>query len=278
MTNTQIRNLLLTLVAGAGCYVGLEPSQDLAFQSKELGCPLTQGFWKNHNAYAAGAQHLHWPLPETTMLCGKTWYDILWTAPSGDAWFILAHQYIAASLNVASGAEASSDVLAALADAESFLSDCVVTADERDDALAASDLLDRFNNGDSTLGACGEPPTGTESTTGEESSGGLGTDTSGADTSTGGDSASEESSVGDSESDSTGGEAESSGGSGATSTSGDEGGHDDGGQDDCHTTADEGGGDEGSATSGGDGGDDGPIPQIDPWFTYRESTKPPIPQ
>ncbi|MEQ8235443.1 MAG: hypothetical protein ABRQ23_01560 [Syntrophomonadaceae bacterium] len=28
-----------------------------------------------------------------------SWLDVLWTAPRGDAWYILAHQYIAAYLN-----------------------------------------------------------------------------------------------------------------------------------------------------------------------------------
>jgi hypothetical protein len=37
-------------------------------------------------------------------LSGKTWYQVLWTAPAGNVYYNLAHQYIAAKLNFLNGA------------------------------------------------------------------------------------------------------------------------------------------------------------------------------
>src|SRR5688500_7780641 len=71
------------------------------------GCTLTQGYWKNHNELRTQRrQRLDWPAPldEAQLLCGQKLLDILNTVPRGEAWYILAHQYIAASLNAASGA------------------------------------------------------------------------------------------------------------------------------------------------------------------------------
>jgi hypothetical protein len=71
-----------------------------------VGCVLTQGFWKTHpDAWPAG-----YSPSATFFLSGKTWLDVLWTAPGGDAYYILAHQYIAAVLNVANGATPPAEV------------------------------------------------------------------------------------------------------------------------------------------------------------------------
>jgi len=81
------------------------------------GCTLTQGYWKNHAE--------DWPL--STLTLGSHSYTqsdlltILHTPPRGDASLILAHQLIAALLNVASGASASGAVQDALADAHAWL-------------------------------------------------------------------------------------------------------------------------------------------------------------
>jgi hypothetical protein len=137
------------------------------------GCTLTQGYWKNHQP---------WPIIDPG-LCGQSWDDILHTPPKGDAWFIVAHQWIAASLNVAAGAAVTPEVQAALAAAELYLEDCSIDADEHADALAASELLDDYNNGAVGPGHCddgdsGEPgdTTGGDDT-GAASSGDGGDDT-----------------------------------------------------------------------------------------------------
>src|SRR5690606_20419192 len=66
----------------------------------EYGCTRTQGFWKTH--YEA------WPVSGVTL--GAHYYTaseahaLLWLDSNGDASLILAHQLIAALLNVARGA------------------------------------------------------------------------------------------------------------------------------------------------------------------------------
>jgi hypothetical protein len=75
-----------------------------------VGCVLTQGFWKTHpNAWPEG----HSP-NDPFFSSGKTWLEVLWTAPRGDAYYILAHQYIAAVLNVANGATPPAEVSAVI--------------------------------------------------------------------------------------------------------------------------------------------------------------------
>jgi hypothetical protein len=71
-----------------------------------VGCVLTQGFWKTHpNAWPEG-----YSPNDPFFSSGKTWLEVLWTAPGGDAYYILAHQYIAAVLNVANGATPPAEV------------------------------------------------------------------------------------------------------------------------------------------------------------------------
>jgi hypothetical protein len=119
------------------------------------GCTLTQGYWRTHNSEAdAPGLQAEWPIAEDTQLCGVSWLDILHTEPEGDAWLILAHQYIAASLNVASGASTTAEVDAALASAAEYLDACGISDADRDDALAVSELLDVYNNGEVGPGHC----------------------------------------------------------------------------------------------------------------------------
>jgi hypothetical protein len=99
-----------------------------------------------------------WPAPhdEDDQLCGQTLLSILNTPSNGDAWIIVAHQYIAAILNVASGASTGEGVDAAIAAAEEFLlANCGgVPASEAGDAIAISEYLDDYNNGDIGPGHC----------------------------------------------------------------------------------------------------------------------------
>jgi hypothetical protein len=43
----------------------------------------------------------------TFFLSGQTYFEVLWTSPGGNAYYVLAHQYIAAELNVLAGADDS---------------------------------------------------------------------------------------------------------------------------------------------------------------------------
>jgi hypothetical protein len=125
------------------------------------GCTRTQGYWKTHNEYAtAPGLVLDWPAPydEDDLLCGMTLLSILETPPRGDAWLILAHQYIAALLNIASGASSTPEVDAALASARAWLlAHCGgVPASQAGDALEWAYLLERYNSGAIGPGSCDE--------------------------------------------------------------------------------------------------------------------------
>jgi hypothetical protein len=125
---------------------------------EEEGCTLTQGYWKTHNADAKQPKkRVDWPGPsEDDLLCGMELLDILNTQPLGDGWYILAHQYIAASLNVSAGASSPADVAQALADAGDLLINTCngMTAEERAEAIALSETLDDYNNGEIGPGHC----------------------------------------------------------------------------------------------------------------------------
>lgn len=145
-------------------------------------CTHTRGYWQTHHSEGV-AQTVPWPLPEDAVLCGSTWVDILWTPPAGAPWAILAAQWIAASLNVASGAEAPPAVVDALARGEAVLESCEV--DDAAEALDLADLLDRYNNGLEGVSHCDDVPE--EDTDGEDSgdTGDTEGSTSGGDTSGG---------------------------------------------------------------------------------------------
>jgi hypothetical protein len=90
-------------------------------------CSLTQGYWKTHNdTFHGGAPaDENWfnlpgapSLGENTLFfgTGATWYTTFWTAPKGNVYYNLAHQYMAAKLNVLNGAHGptiAADIVAA---------------------------------------------------------------------------------------------------------------------------------------------------------------------
>lgn len=69
----------------------------------------TPGFWKNHADATSRHYAVTWDLvggPEAEFFrTGDSWLDVLNTPPEGNAYYILAHQYVAAQLNVLYGAE-----------------------------------------------------------------------------------------------------------------------------------------------------------------------------
>lgn len=93
----------------------------------QTSCTLTQGYWKTHNeSFKGGA-----PTDETWDLLGASseetlffdsnisWFNVFWTSPKGNAWYNLAHQYMAAKLNTLGGADDSA-VSATIALVEAF--------------------------------------------------------------------------------------------------------------------------------------------------------------
>ena len=138
---------------------------------EEPGCTLTQGYWKTHSTYGPAPYDDAWALvPREAAIIegadtpffssGQTWYEVLWTPPKGRAYYQLAHQYIAARLNILNGASSTDRVDAALIWAEEFFTDrdpSVKLSDTlRDRARNKANLLDRYNNGEIGPGHCSE--------------------------------------------------------------------------------------------------------------------------
>jgi len=75
------------------------------------GCSLTPGYWKTHSEKGPAPYDATWALllpdgEDTPFFSsGKFYYEALWTAPKGNAYWILAHAYIAAKLNMLNGAD-----------------------------------------------------------------------------------------------------------------------------------------------------------------------------
>lgn len=131
------------------------------------GCTLTLGYWKTHSVYGPAAHPDDtWYLlaatgPDTPFyLSGKTWYQAFWTAPQGNAYYNLAHQYMAAKLNVLNGASTTAAVSSAMSWAESFFStytpSSTLSKSVRQQVLAAASTLDQYNNGVIGPGHCSE--------------------------------------------------------------------------------------------------------------------------
>ena len=131
------------------------------------GCTLTQGYWKTHSDRGPAPYDDAWKNlgvdEESTLFfnSGLTWYTVFWTAPRGNAFYILAHQYMAAKLNILNGAGATPAVLSALAGAEALFAaqgagDTSLTPAERAQAQGWATTLDNYNNGLIGPGHCSE--------------------------------------------------------------------------------------------------------------------------
>jgi hypothetical protein len=130
-------------------------------------CTLTQGFWKTHSKYGPAPYDDTWKLvgeDNVFFLSGKSYYEVLWTPPKhGNAYYILAHQYIAAKLNEQNGASVD-DVSAALTSAEALFG--LYTPDDeqvhdrhggvRPEFISLAEILDHYNRGEIGPGHCTE--------------------------------------------------------------------------------------------------------------------------
>jgi hypothetical protein len=126
------------------------------------GCTLTQGYWKTHSKYGPAPYDSSWALiGEDTafFLSGKSWYQAInASASGGNAYYILAQQYIAARLNLLAGTSSTSAVDTALAGATAFFNTytptSTLTKAVRAQALAYAETLDDYNNGRIGPGHC----------------------------------------------------------------------------------------------------------------------------
>jgi hypothetical protein len=131
------------------------------------GCTLTQGYWKTHSQAGPAPYDERWitavtPSGSATTFfaSGQTWLEVFRTQPAGNAYYNLAHQYMAAKLNILNGASAPTEVQQAISAAESFFSGRSPTAPMdatlRKQVLAWASTLDKFNNGLIGPGHCDE--------------------------------------------------------------------------------------------------------------------------
>ncbi|WP_157465390.1 hypothetical protein [Deinococcus apachensis] len=111
----------------------------LTAQHKQF-CVRTQGYYKNHSFSLANVPFFN---------TGYTYQSFLSVAPRGDAYIILAHQYIAARAN---GLDASAnettdipEVRDAFLKADAYFKGTLTAT--REQLLAWATILDRFNNG-----------------------------------------------------------------------------------------------------------------------------------
>ena len=162
----SILSILAVLALGFACSREYEPSpssvagprlsedsEGAVRAHQQQNCTLTQGFWKNH----AEA----W-LVESLTLGGISYtqaqaLEILRTPPRGDATYILAHQLIAAKLNLLHGADGSA-LGSTVADADAWLAANPLGSKPKGDArevgIALAGTLDAFNNGAIGPGHC----------------------------------------------------------------------------------------------------------------------------
>lgn len=119
------------------------------------GCTLTQGYWKNHawpthpmwgpSTLATWPDIDGWKFFDTSI----EWPDVLDVEPRGDAYFILAHQYIAAILNQQNGTYVPEQVRQTLVAAYDYFSlpEAERADVDRQQLVAWATVLDEYNNG-----------------------------------------------------------------------------------------------------------------------------------
>jgi hypothetical protein len=133
------------------------------------GCTLTQGYWKTHSKYGPAPSDPAWNNitpsgPDTTFfLSGQTWYQVFNTSSAGgNAYYILAHQYMAARLNILNGASSTSAVDAALSWSTTFFNTYTPaqigalkgSSALRATAISNASTLESFNSGAIGPGHC----------------------------------------------------------------------------------------------------------------------------
>jgi hypothetical protein len=128
-------------------------------QFKPVDCTFTQGYWKGHAS--------QWPV--STLMLGTVAYTkaqllgIFNTPAQGNGLILLAHQLIAAKLNIAQGADPS-PISAVIADADALIGNNVcppIGAGFLQPTTVDTDAqaLDSYNNGNTSVPHCGTTPT-----------------------------------------------------------------------------------------------------------------------
>ncbi len=122
--------------------------------------PLTQGYWKTHSINGPAPYDATWAcVGEDTEFfnTGSTYYEVLTTpGEDGNAYYILAHQWIAATLNLENGVCKSQTVSDAYCHGYNLLNNCYYRemldipkgSEDRELAIEYASILDKFNNGE----------------------------------------------------------------------------------------------------------------------------------
>ncbi len=123
------------------------------------GCTLTPGYWKTHSEHGPAPYDEVWGElasgADTEFFeTGRSYYDVLWTPPKrGNAYYILAHAYIAVELNMLSGASVPEDAAAAWDEASDLFATYLpediadLKGEERRLWIVLAEVLDQYNNG-----------------------------------------------------------------------------------------------------------------------------------
>ena len=127
----------------------------------EQGCSLTQGYWKNHSEEwdETGENAASFLSGDTFYNSGLTYLEIMNTPPKGgNAYLQLAHQFIAASLNI-NGPSGIAEVDAALAGADAYFAAAAAGTPAPSGSLRTqvqgwASTLASYNEGDIGPGHC----------------------------------------------------------------------------------------------------------------------------
>ncbi|HEY4650279.1 MAG TPA: hypothetical protein VIG72_02645 [Pontibacter sp.] len=159
--NTAGVRELKVVLAGTSGFTGSAAIDDIKFCVPAVptddvvkGCTRTQGYWKNHADPKKKQYDSAWNNYLGVDFYGMgTYLDVLKRAPKGgDANIILAHQFIAAELNVAAGASMPANVREAWLAAQDYFKGKRNAT--RSELIAWAELLDNYNNGKVGPGHC----------------------------------------------------------------------------------------------------------------------------
>lgn len=154
--NLQVSSVMVTNDIGA------QVTFTNALTPPATGCTLTQGYWKTHAEAGSKKYDATWDLlsngaSTVFYLSGQSWLDVFNTSPSGNAYYNLAHQYMAAQLSILNGADGSA-VAAAISSATTLFN--TYTPAQIGALKGSNSLRQQFVALAGTLGAYNEGTTG----------------------------------------------------------------------------------------------------------------------
>ena len=127
------------------------------------GCTLTQGYWGSHSSRGPAKYDATWATLENAAFyqSGTTYYGVLQLPTKGNAYYNLAHQFVAAKLNMLKGAAAPAGF--DMGAVETFFQTYTPAqigamkgnSSVRAQAIAWAGTLDAYNNGRLNVSHCG---------------------------------------------------------------------------------------------------------------------------